>query len=388
MNRTEEESLKEYIQGQRHGKKANRLERQTMDDPFLRDAIDGYDSVEGDHSSVIEKLEKSVQPNQKRIHKSLWIWGAAAVLILLVGIPLLLLSPGAKEEIVVATTGNNPQVKEVAPTAAPKDPGVVEKNPVQQPPVVLPSAARKERIVSDDTVMQIIVNEKVQMAAVSQNVTEKSIPEGLKETDMALLASGRVVDETGEPIIGATIQLRNSNLGTVSDMDGKFNLNIPANADSTLLASFIGMKPQEIPVKENMGDITLKSDDMALNEVIVVGFGTQKKSSVVGSVTGIGSTEKTGSHENVDSTTTNTNRAVFDKEEFIGYFRENYDEKICKEQPVSFIVTFFIDSDGHPLNVQIKENSCPAMETEIKRLLLGSPPWSEGNRKVTLKIEL
>ncbi|MDD2938841.1 MAG: carboxypeptidase-like regulatory domain-containing protein [Proteiniphilum sp.] len=388
MSRIEEENLKEYIQGNRHGKKANQLERQTMDDPFLRDAIDGFDSVEGDHSSVIEKLEKRIQPTQKRIHKSLWIGVAAAVLILLIGIPLLLLPPGAKEEVVVATSESIPQTKEAAPTAAPKDPGIVEMNPVQEAPVVLPPATKEEKVVSNNMVINIIVNEEVEVAAVSQDVTERSVPEGSKETDMALLARGRVVDETGEPIIGATIQLKNSNMGTVTDMEGKFSLHVPVNADSTLLALYVGMKPQEIPVKENVGDITLQSDDMALNEVIVVGFGTQKKSSVVGAVTRTDSIVKTSSSEETDSVTTNTNRAIFDKEEFTGYFRENYDEKICEGQSVSFVVTFFIDITGHPRNVQIKENSCPAMETEIKRLLLGSPPWSEGNRRVTLKIEL
>ena len=52
--------LKDYIQGKRHGKEANRLEREAMNDPFLNDAIDGFDSVEGDHLSVIAELEKQI----------------------------------------------------------------------------------------------------------------------------------------------------------------------------------------------------------------------------------------------------------------------------------------------------------------------------------------
>ncbi|NCB25853.1 MAG: hypothetical protein EOM62_10340 [Bacteroidia bacterium] len=353
-----------------------------MDDPFLQDAIDGFDSVEGDHLSVIEKLEKRVSPTRKRISRSLWIWAAAAVLVLLIGIPLLLLPPGTKEEITVASSEIIQQTKEITPTAAPQDSVLVADHSGQSPVI------DKAKTESNDKVVEIIVNEETEGATVPPDVTTKSDFRGSKDNSEQLLARGRVVDETGEPIIGATIQLGNSNLGAVTDMDGRFSLNVPANADSTLLASFIGMKPQEIPVKENVGDITLQSDDMALNEVIVVGFGTQKKSSVVGAVTRTDSIVKTSSSEETDSVTTNTNRAIFDKEEFTGYFRENYDEKICEGQSVSFVVTFFIDITGHPRNVQIKENSCPAMETEIKRLLLGSPPWSEGNRRVTLKIEL
>lgn len=375
-------NVKEYIQGQRHGKKANQLERQAMDDPFLQDAIDGFDSVEGDHLSVIEKLEKRVSPTRKRISRSLWIWAAAAVLVLLIGIPLLLLPPGTKEEITVASSEIIQQTKEFTPTAAPQD-SVLVTDHSGQPPII-----DKAKTESNDKVVEIIVNEETEMTTTSPDVTTKSDFRGSKDNSEQLLARGRVVDETGEPIIGATIQLGNSNLGAVTDMDGRFSLNVPANADSTLLASFIGMKPQEIPVKENVGDITLQSDDMALNEIVVVAFGTQKKESIVGSVAKIDSDAKTDSFGGTDSVATDTYRPFFGNEEFTVYFRENYDKKICAGKEIIFVVKFNLNTTGRPGNIRIQENSCPAMETEIKRLLLGSPLWSEGNREVTLKIKL
>ena len=375
-------NVKEYIQGQRHGKKANQLERQAMDDPFLQDAIDGFDSVEGDHLSVIEKLEKRVSPTRKRISRSLWIWAAAAVLVLLIGIPLLLLPPGTKEEITVASSEIIQQTKEITPTAAPQDSVLVADHSGQSPVI------DKAKTESNDKVVEIIVNEETEMTTISPDVTTKSDFRESKDNSEQLLARGRVVDETGEPIIGATIQLRNSNLGAVTDMDGRFSLNIPANADSTLLASFIGMKPQEISVKENVGDITLQSDDMALNEIVVVAFGTQKKESIVGSVAKIDSDAKTDSFGGTDSVATDTYRPFFGNDAFTVYFRENYDKKICAGKEIIFVVKFNLNSTGRPANIRIQENSCPAMETEIKRLLLGSPLWSEGNREVTLKIKL
>ena len=375
-------NVKEYIQGQRHGKKANQLERQAMDDPFLQDAIDGFDSVGGDHLSVIKKLEKRVSPTRKPISRSLWIWAAAAVLVLLIGIPLLLLPPGTKEEITVASSEIIQQTKEITPTAAPQDSVLVADHSGQSPVI------DKAKTESNDKVVEIIVNEETEMTTTSPDVTTKSDFRGSKDNSEQLLARGRVVDETGEPIIGATIQLGNSNLGAVTDMDGRFSLNVPANADSTLLASFIGMKPQEIPVKENVGDITLQSDDMALNEIVVVAFGTQKKESIVGSVAKIDSDAKTDSFGGTDSVATDTYRPFFGNDAFTVYFRENYDKKICAGEEIIFVVKFNLNSTGRPGNIRIQENSCPAMETEIKRLLLGSPLWSEGNREVTLKIKL
>lgn len=375
-------NFKEYIQGERHGKKANQWERQAMEDPFLQDAIDGYDSVEGDHLSVIEKLEKDVSPTQKRTSRPQWIWAAAAVIVLLIGIPLLLRPPGTKEVVTIASTEKEQLKNEIAPAAALKDSVLVADNSVQ-PPVVVEESAE-----SIETVAEITVNEEIPANTAPRDVTTEQDLWGSKENSDQLLASGRVVDETGEPLTGVTILLRNSSLGTVTDIDGRFRLNIPANADSTLLASFIGMKQEEIPVKEDLGDITLQSDDLALNEVVIVGYGVQKKSTIVGSTTGIDSIAKRGSAGSTDSVATDTNSPVFGKKEFTAYFEEHYDKKICGGQPVAFVVTFFVDSYGHPGSIQINENNCPAMVTEIKRLLLGSPPWSEVSREITLKIEL
>ena len=375
-------NFREYIQGERHGKKANQLERQAMEDPFLQDAIDGYDSVEGEHLSVIEKLEKDVSPTQKRTSRPLWIWAAAAVIVLLIGIPLLLRPPGTKEVVTIASTEKEQPKNEIAPAAALKDSVLVADNSVQ-PPVVVEESAE-----SIETVAEITVNEEIPANTVPRDVTTEPDLWGSKENSEQLLASGRVVDETGEPLIGATILLRNSNLGAVTDIDGRFRLKVPANTDSTLLASFIGMKPREIPVKENVGDITLQSDDLALNEVVVVAFGTQKKESIVGSVVTIDSITETGSVGTTNTIATDTNRPVFGTKEFTAYFEKHYDKRICEGEVIAFVVTFFVDSYGHPGRIQIKENSCPVMVNEIKRLLLGSPPWSEVSREVTLKIEL
>ena len=80
--------LKDYIRGDRRGKEANRLERKAMNDPFLRDALDGFDAVPGDHANTIERLEKkiahtTVAPANKR--KMFTYWSAAATILLLIG---------------------------------------------------------------------------------------------------------------------------------------------------------------------------------------------------------------------------------------------------------------------------------------------------------------
>jgi hypothetical protein len=84
---------------------------------------------------------------------------------------------------------------------------------------------------------------------------------------------------------------------------------------------------------------------------------------------------------------TNTS-STFGENEFISYFKRNYDRSLCQGQTISFVVNFYVSPTGHPGNITITENNCAEMATEIKRLLLGSPIWSKTNRKVTLHINL
>lgn len=103
--------------------------------------------------------------------------------------------------------------------------------------------------------------------------------------------SGTVVDQTGEPVIGANVIVKGTTNGVITDLDGRFTLsNVPNNG--TISISFIGYKDQEISVagKTNF-QVTLHEDNAMLDEVVVVGYGVQKKSDVTGALTSVGAEE-------------------------------------------------------------------------------------------------
>ena len=94
---------------------------------------------------------------------------------------------------------------------------------------------------------------------------------------------GAVKDQSGEPVIGANVVVKGTTNGTVTDVDGNFTLEV-SNTD-VLLVSFIGYMTREIPVKErNILNINLIEDTKSLDEVVVVGYGTQKKVNLTGAV--------------------------------------------------------------------------------------------------------
>lgn len=98
------------------------------------------------------------------------------------------------------------------------------------------------------------------------------------------ILSGTVMESTGETIPGVAVILKNSNLVTITDMAGGFSLSVPEDAE-TLVFSFVGMETQEIPIgNQSQFTITLNESLTTMEEVIVVGYGEQKKESVVGAI--------------------------------------------------------------------------------------------------------
>lgn len=104
--------------------------------------------------------------------------------------------------------------------------------------------------------------------------------------------SGKIVDSKGETIIGANVMEKGTTNGTITDFDGNFSLNVSPNG--ILVISYIGYKSQEIPVTQIKGEtltITLVEDTEMIDEVVVVGYGTQKKATLTGSVSSVGGDE-------------------------------------------------------------------------------------------------
>ena len=108
--------------------------------------------------------------------------------------------------------------------------------------------------------------------------------ESVAAVEQARQITGRVSDSHG-PLIGATVQEKGTTNGTVTDFDGNFRLNV--NAGATLVISYVGYVSQEVKATDGL-NVTLKEDGHVINEVVVIGYGTQRREAVTGSVANIG----------------------------------------------------------------------------------------------------
>ena len=118
-----------------------------------------------------------------------------------------------------------------------------------------------------------------------------AVADGLKQDAVTIMqqqnlkVSGVVTDEAGEHIIGVSVLVKGTTLGNITDLNGRFSLDVPEG--SILEISYIGYKTQSIKAQREPMNIVLKEDAQKLDEVVVVGFGTQKKVNLTGSVSAV-----------------------------------------------------------------------------------------------------
>ncbi|MDD3906829.1 MAG: SusC/RagA family TonB-linked outer membrane protein, partial [Bacteroidales bacterium] len=137
---------------------------------------------------------------------------------------------------------------------------------------------------SVDKVLNLVLPSKGLKYTIEENsiIVTKAV-EKVDSNSKSEKISGTVIDENGESIIGASVFLDGTSKGTVTDINGNFNIEAPVNG--SLKITFIGYSPQTVPIEGNSFiKVTLQENVRAISEVVVVGYGTQKKVNLTGSV--------------------------------------------------------------------------------------------------------
>ena len=140
------------------------------------------------------------------------------------------------------------------------------------------------------------------MLGLAGGLTICPVPAIASVAQQTLKVSGQVVDPDGEPLIGATVKVKGAQSGAITDYDGNFSLDVPA--DGIIVISYVGYKDREIAVRgrANLNQIELEADDNVLEQVVVVGYGTQKKADLTGSVSIVNAEElKRVSNSNIST---------------------------------------------------------------------------------------
>ena len=394
--------LLDYIRGLRKGKEAHRLEKESMQDPFLADAMDGYNQVEGNHEQRIEKLRMQVSAHSAKKKNTYAItWSIAACLIIGFGISsyFLFLKKSMTDEVFIAEESVSTKLAEPAAPPTPAIPATPTVPATPQKEIALATTKVKtdSTPISEITARQADKKDmiaKIQTTSQPQGAPVAAVPmmeevseetaalqevvatidtfesESDKKMKMAKVATippqnnmikGRVTDEKGEPLIGASVTYKGTNIGTITNMNGEFSL-VKKDDKKRLTAEY----------------------KQTLNEVVVVGYGAKKnkKSTTLGSVVKV---EEQAEKEI-------TPQPVIGKRSYQKYLKENLvrpaDEK-CAQVKGKVVLTFLVNKEGRPFYIKVKESLCESADKEAIRLIQEGPDWIYGNKlaEVTVKFE-
>ena len=423
--------LLDYIRGLRKGKEAHRLERESMQDPFLADAMDGYSQVEGNHEQRIEKLRMQVSAHSaKKKNTRAITWSIAACLAIGFGISsyFLFLKKSMTDEVFIAKESVSSKLAEpaVPPTpaipATPTVPATPQKEialatakvktdstpasedstPVSE--ITARQANKKDMIAKIQATSQPQQGVPVATVPVMEEVSEETAAlqevvatmdtfesESDKKVKLAKVATilpqknmikGRVTDEKGEPLIGASVTYKGTNIGTITNMNGEFSL-VKKNDKKRLTAEYIGYDPVEIRVDTSRTMlIAMNENKQALNEVVVVGYGAKKnkKSTTLGSDAKV----KEQTEKEI------TPQPVIGKRSYQKYLKEHLvrptDEK-CAQVKGKVVLTFLVNKEGRPFYIKVKESLCEFADKEAIRLIQEGPDWIYGNKLVEVAVK-
>lgn len=417
--------LLDYIRGLRKGKEAHRLEKESMQDPFLADAMDGYNQVEGNHEQRIEKLRMQVSAHSAKKKSTYAItWSIAACLIIGFGISsyFLFLKKSMTDEVFIAEESVSIKLAEPAAPPTPAIPATPTVPATPQKEIALATtkvktdstpiseitarqADKKDMIAEIQTTSQpqdapvaaVPMMEEVseETAALQEVVATIDTFESESDKKMKLakvatilpqnnMIKGRVTDGKGEPLIGASVTYKGTNIGTITNMNGEFSL-VKKDDKKRLTAEYIGYDPVEIQVDTSRTMlIAMNENKQALNEVVVVGYGAKKnkKSTTLGSDAKV----KEQTEKEI------TPQPVIGKRSYQKYLKEHLvrptDEK-CAQVKGKVVLTFLINKEGRPFYIKVKESLCESADKEAIRLIQEGPDWIYGNKlvEVTVKFE-
>lgn len=417
--------LLDYIRGLRKGKEAHRLEKESMQDPFLADAMDGYNQVEGNHEQRIEKLRMQVSAHSAKKKSTYAItWSIAACLIIGFGISsyFLFLKKSMTDEVFIAEESVSTKLAEPAAPPTPAIPATPTVPATPQKEIALATtkvktdstpiseitarqADKKDMIAEIQTTSQpqgapvaaVPMMEEVseETAALQEVVATIDTFESESDKKMKLakvatilpqnnMIKGRVTDGKGEPLIGASVTYKGTNIGTITNMNGEFSL-VKKDDKKRLTAEYIGYDPVEIQVDTSRTMlIAMNENKQTLNEVVVVGYGAKKnkKSTTLGSDAKV----KEQTEKEI------TPQPVIGKRSYQKYLKEHLvrptDEK-CAQVKGKVVLTFLINKEGRPFYIKVKESLCESADKEAIRLIQEGPDWIYGNKlvEVTVKFE-
>ncbi len=341
-----------YIQGKRRGKEARRVELESMRDPFLSEALEGYDMVKENHVERIEQLQQQILQRSKKKKRPTYLWYsvAASLLLLLAAGTYFLTRDTAKTDVVLA------ELSSMAPTAKFDD----DTAATQHEQIAMNTAGEKKKSAPPVVAIEIDAEEAADKAMVSDEaaVAEEKNMESSEDGDIVIWE-----DDEAPAKSNTTAILAQKSEGKDCDTAGVFD----TGASRILVAEKKSLPPEE---------------------AVVVGYGAKKRKELTGAASAI--TGKLAGVQVDENSTPTPLQPMVGMEEFNRYIRSNiaYPTDSCANVKGLVKLEFTVNrKTGKPENIKVQESLCRSSDAEAIRLLEHGPLWTKKKGKATVTVE-
>jgi hypothetical protein len=418
------EDFLKYSGDQMNGSERNQFEKDLQKDPFDMEAAEGLSTLS--HEETVRDMEELNKRISDRTEKSasgsnrfiFYRIAAAVVAILIVGTLIVLLTSDLSqifrktavtemnrsekenimkgEEQTESFIFEEPTIEnEVKTTMAPdvddnktvagistgddqstsetvEDEDAVEDNDIQT------AGERIKKTETREAAYQVKMDDNMKAEAVTEIIPmDKSLKPATEESGRIITRKyidnyvrGVVLSSEDQlPLPGATVRIRGTTAGTYTDQNGNFELPVLPDTSITLVADYIGMEQNEINI-DNPEDIqiTLSPSEAALDEVVVVGYGMQKKSNISGAVSAIDLDEAPDYQ---------LPSPVIGNRKYKEYVKENlhYPSSDTILSRAVVVLNFIVAENGRPKNITVLKSPGRPFSEEAIRLLVSGPDW-------------
>ncbi|MFO7369873.1 MAG: carboxypeptidase-like regulatory domain-containing protein [Bacteroidales bacterium] len=417
-----------YLKGLLSNRERHDLERDMMQDVFDEEAFEGLtrltgEELEADLEKLTARLDNRVE--NKKTRNLTWFYRMAAAIVLLIGIGsiLLLVVKKPADDLISQKTEQTITPEETAtlPVEAPETETSTVKEKADQQPVkklqepekiqpvemVIENTLTTEDfavvqdyetitmeneavIMPEEAAMPAPIAESHEVAAAAPATAKSKKAEAVRIRGVSSISpsgtiNGRVVDIQGQPLPGVNVMIKGTNKGTATDVNGYFSLQ-PAGDNAVLTLSYVGYNSLEVDPQEASGkEIILTENVMALDEVVVVGYGTQKRSTVTGAITTVESKDISDARE---TTPYNYIKPV-PPGGSAKAFKEWVDGSVNKSLFISFpgkhriTIHLTVGIDGSLSQIQAEDKVPSVITDEYIRVIATSGIWQPAQEKGT-----
>ncbi|HNX65894.1 MAG TPA: carboxypeptidase-like regulatory domain-containing protein [Bacteroidales bacterium] len=393
------------------GKERNSFERELQRDPFEAEAAEGFSMVTaGEAEKDMRDIRKRLADAKKK-RRILTPMRIAAALALLIGTTALLLLLRHSPEPPLVSQAIEQKKTTVAAESKPETKTAIEENSGEgtgarsqaakmSVPVVVSDTLKNAVVINptgSETVIERSLSEARENEVITTSVDKKEMLSGKvaglevheanmnameKSTSGDNLSGKRIISGTiistddQEPLPGASVVIKGTARGAVTDINGKFSIDAGTDSSLILVASFIGMEQEEIKSKPDTNLlIALNSNPQALDEVVVVGYGTVKKQDVTGSAVTV----------NMDETKSDYNKPEpsVGYKEFNKYIETNIHYPAGAENKTREVVVLGVTilTNGNISNIRVIKSPSQAFSDEAIRLVKEGPSWKAATMK-------